>query len=35
MSIGWIFVSFMTMFVALSMAEVVSSVPTSGGPYHW
>ncbi|BGP56224.1 hypothetical protein JCM8202_005773 [Rhodotorula sphaerocarpa] len=35
MSCGWIFVSFMTMFVALSMAEVVSAVPTSGGPYHW
>lgn len=35
MSIGWICVSIMTMFVALSMAEVVSAVPTSGGPYHW
>ncbi|GAA5897682.1 hypothetical protein JCM6882_000067 [Rhodosporidiobolus microsporus] len=35
MSIGWICVSTMTMFVALSMAEIVSAVPTSGGPYHW
>lgn len=35
MSIGWICVSIMTMFVALSMAEVVSAVPTAGGPYHW
>ncbi|BGP16844.1 hypothetical protein JCM10213_003336 [Rhodosporidiobolus nylandii] len=35
MSIGWICVSAMTMTVALSMAEIVSAVPTSGGPYHW
>ncbi|GAA6058903.1 hypothetical protein JCM10212_002855 [Sporobolomyces blumeae] len=35
MSVGWICVAFFTMFVALSMAEVVSAVPTSGGPYHW
>lgn len=32
---GWIVVSFFTMFVALSMAEIVSSIPSSGGPYHW
>ncbi|KAK4057283.1 polyamine transporter tpo5 [Microbotryomycetes sp. JL221] len=32
---GWIFCSFFTLFVALSMAEIVSSCPTSGGPYHW
>ncbi|GAA5993384.1 hypothetical protein JCM10908_002639 [Rhodotorula pacifica] len=35
MSLGWICVSIMTFFVALSMAEVVSAVPSSGGPYHW
>ncbi|GAA5832890.1 hypothetical protein JCM5353_003743 [Sporobolomyces roseus] len=35
MSVGWIVVSCFTMFVALAMAEVVSAVPTSGGPYHW
>ncbi|GAA6044206.1 hypothetical protein JCM8097_004672 [Rhodosporidiobolus ruineniae] len=35
MTIGWICVSIMTMTVAFSMAEVVSAVPTSGGPYHW
>ena len=31
MSVGWIVVSFFTMFIALSMAEVVSAIPTSGG----
>ncbi|ORY57983.1 amino acid/polyamine transporter I [Leucosporidium creatinivorum] len=35
MSVGWIVVSFFTMFVAFSMAEIVSAIPTSGGPYHW
>lgn len=25
----------MTMFVGLSMAEIVSAHPTSGGPYFW
>ncbi|SGY14434.1 BQ5605_C010g06182 [Microbotryum silenes-dioicae] len=35
MAFGWLFVSFFTMFVAASMAEIVSAVPTSGGPYHW
>ena len=35
MSIGWILVSFFTMFVALGMAEIVSAIPTSGGPYFW
>lgn len=35
MSIGWIVVSFFTMFVALGMAEIVSAIPTSGGPYFW
>ncbi|GEM07781.1 amino acid transmembrane transporter [Rhodotorula toruloides] len=36
MSIGWICVSFMTMcaeFVALSMAEVVSAIPSAAGPF--
>ncbi|KAL9098478.1 MAG: hypothetical protein Q9163_005868 [Psora crenata] len=35
MSVGWIVVSFFTMFVALGMAEIVSAIPTSGGPYFW
>ncbi|KAL9033718.1 MAG: hypothetical protein Q9180_005798 [Flavoplaca navasiana] len=35
MSVGWIVVSFFTMFVGLGMAEIVSAVPTSGGPYFW
>jgi amino acid transporter len=25
----------MTFFVGLSMAEIVSAIPTSGGPYFW
>ena len=35
MSVGWIVVSFFTFFVALGMAEIVSAIPTSGGPYFW
>lgn len=35
MSVGWIVVSFFTMFVAISMAEIVSAIPTAGGPYYW
>lgn len=35
MSIGWIVVSFFTFSVALGMAEIVSAIPTSGGPYFW
>ncbi|MCJ1391527.1 hypothetical protein MMC18_004391 [Xylographa bjoerkii] len=35
MSVGWIVVSFFTMFVGLGMAEIVSAIPTSGGPYFW
>lgn len=35
MSVGWIVVVFFTMFVALGMAEIVSAIPTSGGPYFW
>jgi amino acid transporter len=32
---GWIVVAVMTFFVGLSMAEIVSAIPTSGGPYFW
>ncbi|EPT01082.1 hypothetical protein FOMPIDRAFT_97288 [Fomitopsis schrenkii] len=32
---GWAVVSFFTMLVGLSMAEVCSAHPTSGGPYYW
>lgn len=35
MSVGWICVSFFTMFVALGMAEVTSAIPSAGGPYVW
>ncbi|KAJ6014886.1 APA family basic amino acid/polyamine antiporter [Penicillium herquei] len=35
MTVGWIVVSAMTFFVGLSMAEIVSAIPTSGGPYFW
>lgn len=35
MSVGWICVSFFTMFVALGMAEIVSAIPSAGGPYFW
>lgn len=28
-------VSFFTLFVGFSMAEIVSAIPTSGGPYFW
>ena len=35
MSVGWIIVSAFTMTVALSMAEIVSAIPTAGGPYYW
>ncbi|KAF2740321.1 amino acid transporter [Polyplosphaeria fusca] len=35
MTVGWIIVTFMTTFVGLSMAEIVSAIPTSGGPYFW
>lgn len=33
MTWGWIAVSLMTILVGLSMAEIVSAIPTSGGPY--
>lgn len=35
MTFGWPVVGFFTMFVALSMAELASSLPTSGAMYHW
>ncbi|KAI0537301.1 amino acid/polyamine transporter I [Xylaria digitata] len=35
MSIGWIIVSFFTLMVATAMGEIVSAIPTSGGPYFW
>lgn len=35
MTTGWIIVSFFTMSVGLSMAEIVSAIPTAGGPYFW
>lgn len=35
MSVGWIIVCFMTLFVGLGMAEITSAHPTSGGPYFW
>lgn len=35
MSVGWIVVSFFTLLVAIAMAEIVSAIPTSGGPYFW
>jgi hypothetical protein len=34
-SVGWIVVSVFTFIVALGMAEIVSAIPTSGGPYFW
>lgn len=35
MSIGWLVVSCFTFMVALGMAEIVSAIPTAGGPYFW
>lgn len=32
---GWGLASFFVMFVALSMAELCSAMPTSGGLYYW
>ncbi len=32
---GWIIVSFFTCFLALSMSEISSSLPTAGGIYYW
>jgi amino acid transporter len=35
MTFGWPIVTFFTLFVVLSMAELASSLPTSGATYHW
>jgi amino acid transporter len=35
MTIGFPLVTFFTLFVVLSMAELASSLPTSGAMYHW
>ncbi|XP_042379093.1 amino-acid permease BAT1 homolog [Zingiber officinale] len=35
MTYGWFVAGFFTMFVGLSMAEICSSYPTSGGLYYW
>ena len=35
MSLGWPLVTAGTLLVALSMAELCSALPTSGGMYHW
>jgi len=35
MSAGWLLVSFFTLCVALSMAELASAYPTAGALYHW
>src|SRR5215472_1979178 len=35
MLLGWPLVSVGTLLVALSMAELCSAIPTSGGMYHW
>lgn len=32
---GWLLAGSFTMFVGLSMAEICSSYPTSGGLYYW
>jgi amino acid transporter len=35
MTLGWLFVGFFVLTVALGMAEVASSYPTAGGLYYW
>lgn len=35
MTVGWLVVSFFTMTIALSMAELASAYPTAGALYHW
>ncbi len=35
MSLGWPIATLGTLLVALSMAELCSALPTSGGMYHW
>ncbi len=35
MTLGWPLATVGTLFVVLSMAELCSAIPTSGGMYHW
>ena len=35
MTVGWPLVSVMTLFVAISLAELASAYPTAGALYHW
>lgn len=35
MSLGWPLVTFFTLAVVCSMAELASAIPTSGAMYHW
>src|SRR5436305_1795805 len=35
MGIGWPLVTIFVLFVAASMAELASAIPTSGALYHW
>lgn len=35
MTLGWPLATLGTLFVALSMGELCSALPTSGGTYHW
>lgn len=35
MGIGWPIVTFFVLFVAASMAELASAIPTAGALYHW
>ncbi len=35
MTLGWPLATVGTLFVALSMAELCSALPTTGGTYHW
>lgn len=35
MAVGWIIISFFTLLIGMSMAEILSSIPASGGPYFW
>lgn len=35
MSVGWPVIAILTMFIALSLAELASAFPTAGALYHW
>src|SRR5882762_7747370 len=35
MGLGWPLVTLFVLFVAASMAELASAIPTSGALYHW